>query len=1014
MSHNHLNSFLTFICSIFLIVSVISLPATLNAQKPGYWQQHASYEMDIELDVETHEMEGQQKVVYTNNSPDTLHNIYYHLYFNAFQPHSMMDTRSRLLPDPDARIGSRILHLTEEEQGYHDIEKLTQNGQSLDFQVQNTVLEAKLSQPIPPGGKTTFRMEFNSQVPLQIRRSGRDNKEGIDFSMTQWYPKIAEYNHEGWETHPYVEREFIGVWGDFDVEITLDSAYTVGGTGYLQNPQEVGHGYADPNKPLDRPDDGELTWHFYAPDVHDFAWAADENYTHETYQVPNGGPTVHLLYVDRPETKHWDILGDKTVEAIQYFNRHIGEYPYKQYTVLQGGDGGMEYPMSTLITGHRSKGSLVGVMAHELAHSWFYGVLATNESRYPFMDEGFTTHYSSKAMNKLMNRSGDPIRGHYRSYLRIKHFDLEEPSITHADRFSTNYAYGVSSYAKGSAFLEQLAYIVGEETFSESVKKYYDKWQFKHPTPQDFKRVVEQESGMQLDWYFNYWLYSTDKIDYAVEEVEKEENEMNITLKREAEATMPVDLQIEYTDGRKELHYIPLGIMRDRKPVESQYGERINHEDWAWTHPTYTFSVDLEDKSEIKDITLDPSMRLADVNRLNNQSDFPLDLQWLKPAQPSWGEYGASARPALWYGQEAGLRIGFSSSGSYLFGDRAMTADLFLTSGPLDDYDVGNTDVDYHFKYRKKLEQFGKQAYLETSVKRYYGIFEEYAEFEKQLGHFGVLENSNDVISVRAFHHAKTANRMEPFYTGAWESGDVFGFDVRYTHGQPSRNGFRIRSVAATHRDLFSASFTEFTSNKTFDWSRQLSTRLGFAFGLGTQQMPQQYQWDLAGPTTEQLWRNETFTSSFNLIGQETAREDLHLIANGGSGMVGYGIPGIGSPDVAANNYMSATIWNDWSPFSRSFLTFELFGGIGKSWQGVFLADMPIVGSADNDNLLASAGTGVRYDISQWDLFDRWRPQSKFLQQLELSFRVPFYMHDLQGNNDDLKPRFIFGISENF
>ncbi len=1004
---------LSFTISFYILTAI-----PLHAQESGYWQQRASYDMDIELDVETHEMKGSQKVVYTNNSPDTLHRIYYHLYFNAFQPNSMMDKRSRLLHDPDSRIGSRILHLSEAEQGYHHINKLTQNGQKIEYHIQNTVLEADLASPIPPGGQATFRMKFDSQIPLQVRRSGRDNMEGIDFSMTQWYPKIAEYTHEGWETHPYVQREFIGVWGDFNVSITLDSAYTVGGTGYLQNPQEVGHGYADSDQPLDRPDTGKLTWHFYAPNVHDFAWAADENYTHDTYKVPNGGPTVHLLYVDRPQTKHWDILGEKTVEAIQYFNKHIGTYPYKQYTVLQGGDGGMEYPMSTLITGHRSKGSLVGVMAHELAHSWFYGVLATNESRYPFMDEGFTTHYSSKAMQKLMGGSRDAIRGHYLSYLQIKYYDLEEPSITHADRFRTNYAYGVSSYSKGSAFLEQLSYIIGDETFSETIRAYYDQWKFKHPTPQDFKRVAEQKSGMQLDWYFNYWLHSTDEIDYAIEEVSRTDDQLDITLRRHSEATMPIDVQVEYEDGSKELHYIPLGIMRERKPPQQEYGKRVNHEDWAWTHPRYQFSVDLAGKSDIKEITLDPSMHLADVNRLNNKNKFPLDVHWLKPVRPGWDEYEVSARPALWYGQEAGMRIGFSSSGSYLFGDRALALDFFLTSGPLDDYGADQTDVDYNINYRKKLDQFGKETYLEASMRRYYGVFEEYVELEKRLGHFGILEEKNRRISLRAFHHSKTANRMEPQFVGNWESGDVFGFDVRYTHGNASSNGFQVRSVAATHRDLFSASFTEFTGNKTHNWSSDFSTRVGLSFGLGTQQLPRQFRWNLSEPTTVQLWNNETYTSFFNMVGQETARQDLNLVANGGNGLIGYGLPGIGSPDLQNpenwNNYWSATIWNSWTPLRGAPLTLELFAGTGKAWEGVFLGDMPVIADDQNKSLLASVGTGMTYDISELDALRRWTAQSKFLQKMQLSLRVPFYMHDLNNGHDEFKARFLFGISESF
>ncbi|MFI3185218.1 MAG: hypothetical protein QX198_04490, partial [Methylococcaceae bacterium] len=195
------------------------------------------------MDATRHQFKGKQKLVYTNNSPDTLTKVFYHLYFNAFQPGSMMDVRSRTIQDPDPRVADRISKLAPEEVGYHKVDRFTQDGQVLKYHVQGTVLEVELARPILPGGRSEFLMDFNSQVPLQIRRSGRHNAQGIDYSMTQWYPKMAEYDHEGWHADPYVGREFHGVWGDFDVKISIDKKYVIGGTGYLQNPNEIGHGY---------------------------------------------------------------------------------------------------------------------------------------------------------------------------------------------------------------------------------------------------------------------------------------------------------------------------------------------------------------------------------------------------------------------------------------------------------------------------------------------------------------------------------------------------------------------------------------------------------------------------------------------------------------------------------------------------------------------------------------------------------------------------------------------------
>ena len=240
----------------------------------SYWQQHVEYTMNIDFDVKKYQYDGEQELVYTNNSPDTLYKAYYHLYFNAFQPGSEMDVRSRTIKDPDSRVGDRISKLSEDEIGFIKVKSLMQDGENASYQVKGTVLEVRLANPILPGNSTTFDMKFEGQVPVQIRRSGRNSAEGVALSMTQWYPKLAEYDFEGWHADPYIGREFHGVWGNFDVKIKIDKDYILGGTGYLQNPNEIGYGYEDEGVKVKRKG-RKLTWHFIAPDVHDFTWAAD-------------------------------------------------------------------------------------------------------------------------------------------------------------------------------------------------------------------------------------------------------------------------------------------------------------------------------------------------------------------------------------------------------------------------------------------------------------------------------------------------------------------------------------------------------------------------------------------------------------------------------------------------------------------------------------------------------------------------------------------------------------------
>lgn len=612
------------ILSIFLLT--LFCFSLSNAQVANYWQQEVDYTMLIDVDTEKHQFKGSQVLEYTNNSPDILDRVYYHLYFNAFQPGSMMDIRSRTIADPDSRVGDRISKLSEDEIGYHNILSLTQDGEAVKYEVDGTILVVELNSPIASGASTTFEMEFESQVPKQIRRSGWANAEGVEFSMSQWYPKLSEYDERGWHPNPYIGREFHGVFGDFDVKIMIDKDYVVGGTGVLQNPNEIGHGYEEDGMEVSYSSD-KITYHFVAENVLDFFWGADPDFVHTTAQVPNG-PKLHFFYqqpiVDVEATEeenaqykeNWEQLPELTVKAFEYANKHFGVYPYPQFSTIQGGDGGMEYPMGTLITGGRSLGSLTGVTVHEMYHSWYQNVLATNEALYPWMDEGFTSFASSETMAHLFEREGNPHSGSYRGYFGIVRSGLEEPMTTHSDHYNTNSAYGRASYSKGSVFLNQLRYIIGDEAFRKGMLTYHETWKLKHPTDLDFIRVMEKESGMILDWYYEYFVQTTKTVDYAISSVTGDETNTSVELTRNGLMPMPLDVVVEYDDGTSEMFYIPLRVMRGEKPAENDM-KRNTLEDWPWVEPSFTFDIPTS-RFNIKSITIDPSERLADVNPENN------------------------------------------------------------------------------------------------------------------------------------------------------------------------------------------------------------------------------------------------------------------------------------------------------------------------------------------------------------------------------------------------------------
>jgi hypothetical protein len=613
----------------FIVGLLISLLSPLKSQH--YWQQECNYQIEVELFPQKHRMKGKQKLIYTNHSPDTLYKVFYHLYYNAFQPGSEMDERSRNIQDPDPRVGDRISKLKVDEYGWHKIISLQMNQKPQKFETEETILEVSLSNPILPGARVEFEMEFESQVPVQIRRTGRNSAEGIDYSMSQWYPKMCEYDMQGWHANPYVGREFYGIWGDFDVKITLPKSYIVGATGYLQNADEIGYGYEKKGSSIDHSNKTKLSWHFKAYQVHDFFWGADPDYLHETLALDDT-TDIHFFYQNDPDyAETWKKSMPILKKAFQFIEKTYGDYPYRQYSFVQGGDGGMEYPMGTLITGKRPLGSLVGVMIHELMHNWYQMLMGTNESLYAWMDEGFTSYSSTVVQNAIQEKKkiGNIHSGSYQGYFETSKSGIEEPLSTHADHFETNTAYGSAAYSKGAVFLHQMEYIIGKEVFDQAMLEYTKQWRFKHPTPNDFIRVMEKVSGLELDWYKEYWMNSIHTIDYAVDKVEKSGANTKIYLQRvesESEISvkngrmpMPQDLLISYENGKdtsKLLYRIPLDLMRGVKKESTDATIEIAP-DWWWTHKNYSLEVELP-YTKIISVELDPTMRMADVNRKNN------------------------------------------------------------------------------------------------------------------------------------------------------------------------------------------------------------------------------------------------------------------------------------------------------------------------------------------------------------------------------------------------------------
>jgi hypothetical protein len=626
------------------LIALFLFSVNIATAQADRWQQHISYNIKAVLDVNTNIIKGTEEIVYTNNSTDTLRKVYFHLYWNAFQPNSSMDVRSRelgkntmtnrrgdVMKDWDARVTDRIQKLTPTEIGYQRVSAITINGKAQKLIEHETILEVQLTNPIAPKTSAKLSLVFESQVPKQIRRTGRDNAEGVRYSMSQWYPKMVEYDYQGWNTNPYIAREFHGVWGNFDVSLQLDKNYTVAATGVLQNPNAVANAQ------------GLKTWNFKGNNIHDFVWAADDQFKHLSKLVRKG-LTIHVYYKekDAKSDSAWANILYAAEKVLPYIEKNFGAYPYPQYSFIQGGDGGMEYAMATLI-----KGPSLGTVFHEWMHNWYQQVLGSNESLFAWMDEGFATFAESKvsrwydanaaAQSPFISEKAKaqvlasvekakldlPLTqaGSYAGYMALAKSGLEEPASTHADHFNTNYAYSNAAYSKGATLLGILGYVVGDSVRDAVLLNYYNTWKFKHPNANDFFRVAEKTSGLQLQWLKEYWMNSTKTIDYGLNDIQAGNNTAIISIQRLGKLPMPIEVLITYKDGTSELHYMPLDLMLGGKASEGPVNQ-IVHPAWQWVAPTYTFETS-KPLSALKSIEIDPSYRMPDLNRSNNKLEIP-------------------------------------------------------------------------------------------------------------------------------------------------------------------------------------------------------------------------------------------------------------------------------------------------------------------------------------------------------------------------------------------------------
>ncbi|MGH7583997.1 MAG: M1 family metallopeptidase [Gemmatimonadales bacterium] len=589
---------------------------------PRYWENHADYDISASLDTAAKTLHGRLTLRYTNNSPDTLRFIWMQTEQNAFRDNSL---NSYIFP-PDSRFGARNF---EGGDVIERIEQVTGGGRvashrtPLDTLVNGTVMKVDLAEPLAPGHVATIEIAWHFLIPEHgADRMGRD---GALYEIAQWYPRMCVYDDvRGWNTEPYLgQGEFYLEYGDFNVAVTVPAGYIVAGTGMLQNPAEVLtaaeiHRLAEAahsdttihivsaeelKSGTARPrSSGTLTWHFAAKHVRDAVWAGSPDYEWDASSYKGA---IANAYFRPASAFNWDDAADQARMSIMEYSERWFPYPYPQISVVEGPISGMEYPMLAMETVSQSKPDLYSVITHEVGHNWFPMIVGSNEREYMWMDEGFNTFINTFSEARRYPQNGDQIQradNDMRQIELVMRLGLDVPIMMNPDRIDPN-LLGITAYEKPSVGLQLLReQILGPRAFDDAFRRYISRWAFKHPTPTDFFRTMEDAAGRRLDWFWREWFFETDRFDQAIDTVATRQagdtQHVAVMYGNRMRGVLPILARFTFADG---------------STTDFDYPAEV----WSTNTSHYIRRYAFAGKTLAK-IELDPDQHIVDVERSNN------------------------------------------------------------------------------------------------------------------------------------------------------------------------------------------------------------------------------------------------------------------------------------------------------------------------------------------------------------------------------------------------------------
>lgn len=1035
----------------------VTNPLYWKNRKPfeGYWQQDVHYNIVAYINDTTDILSGEEELIYWNNSPNDLTQVYFHLYNNA-------QTKGSYLSDLYENNNYHLKYGKYRKQGLGtEIEELKVDGKSVKTELDNTVLKVMLPRILKSGESITFTLKFKTYFDKEAIRNRMKlfNTWGYKhYDVVHWYPRLSVFDRKmGWDTDQHLDHEFYGDFGSYHVEITMPNHYVADGTGVMTNEKEIypenlrraldiknflQKKYDSPPSEIIKRDGSTKTFKFSAINVHDFAFTADP-----TYRI---GETDFegvrcIALVQEPHAASWHNATNYMAKIVETNNYNIGKYHYPKMICADARDG-MEYPMLTLNGGKDPDYRTLFI--HEMTHNWFFGMVGSNETYRAFLDEGFTQFYTAdtyqfidgplmitpKFKSKYANAFTDPVRviddeiynGYYNNtVVKEEHTTLN----THSDDFNGGIRHGGGYgqvYSKTATMLKNLEYVLGRALFDKSMQHYFNQWKFCHPYPEDFRNSIIQYANIDLNWFFDQWLETTKVIDYKVGRVKRRAgNTYEITFKRKGSMQMPIDfVVIDANDSASHFH-IPNTWFE--KPTQAKTLPR-----WIGWGPklksTYTASINVG--SKLKNVIIDPSYRLADVNMMNNVKHKKINLRFdskiYNPAD--WKHYEMRIRPSMWYNGYDGLKVGAHMSGGYLNTKHVFEAAAWFSTGLLQ-YGLDSSvtinrfnKLSFFINYRTNTSSFIRRSAVYWQAKSLDGLDAALIGFEKK-------SNSE---KTRVFAHVKAMLRDLPqdmvylINSKEWgyqklNSAVHVGLEHNYRYKRGQGNILMTTRAAAFTND-YDYSFINLQSLNKNDLGKiNINTRVFVQLGFGSR-LPSESMLFAAGANNEDLMDNK-YTRSFGFIPNEWGNYGNvtnHFTAGGGlnlRGFSGYLLAEKNADGTFSFNYKGTT----GGAFNMEIEFGELFSRFNPKFlknsfkiQPYLFADAGMINknapgkAIVMTDILMDAGVGTTLNITRWGPLYGIKP-------LSIRFDVPFLINRLPFEEKDyIQFRWMIGINRSF